>query len=157
MSYQSPNRGVVAVELALLAPLAMVLLLGTVELGWLVTDGVVVGAAARAATRDAAVGCSTTEISDRALAVAASLDQGALVITQDYRTRDAGGQWSAWTPLGDTQCGTRTVNAAPAGAQVRVSVSYEHPLVVPGLFGCLADEAGGQVRTLAVSAVMRRE
>ena len=48
-------------------------------------------------------------------------------------------------------------NDAPAGAQVRVSLTYVHHLTLPSLFFFLADEPGGSTITLSAAKTSRRE
>ena len=150
------TAGLATVELALVAPVLVFLLFAFAELSWLLADIFILNAAARAGAREAAVGATTSEITDRVQSVASSLDQDSLTITLQYRVK-SGDQWGQWQTLGDTTQGSQTVNDAPSGAQVRVQLTYEHQLLVHGLFRAIADPDNPQVRTVTVSAVMRRE
>ncbi len=150
------KTGLATVELALVAPVLLFILFGFVELSWLLTDIFILNAAARAGVREAAVGASTSEITSRALSVGSALDEDALTINLDYRVK-SGDTWGEWQTLGDTAQGSTTVNNAPSGAEVRVRLVYQHKILLPGLFSGLADPGSSDVRTITVSAVMRRE
>jgi len=149
-------QGVVSVELALTAPVLMLLLFGILELGALVSDFVVLNAAARAGARSAAVGWPTAVIETRIASVASSLNEEAISVTLQRRTL-SGGSWSSWTTLGDTNDGSGLVNDAPQGAEIRVQLSYRHELLAPAIFSLLADGPGVTYKTLHASAYMQRE
>ncbi len=151
------NRAVVTVELALIAPLFLFLLLGIVELGWLASDKIVLKMAAREGARAAALGAATSQIAERVQQRAPGLDPQRLSIVAEYRISSAEGEWSEWVLLEDVQSEEGETNNAPSGAQVRVSLSYAHEILIPGLFGFLTDEGRPGVCTLQASGVMRRE
>lgn len=154
--WRGRKRGVVSVELALTAPVLMLLLFGMLELGALVSDFVVLNAAARAGARSAAVGWPTSIIEERIASVASSLDKQRLTVTLQRRTL-SDGMWTSWVALGDTNDGSGLVNDAPQGAEIRVQLSYRHELLAPGIFGVLADNPEVTYRTLQASAYMQRE
>lgn len=143
-------------ELALTAPVLMLLLFGTLELGALMSDFVVLNAAARAGARSAAVGWPTAVIEERIASVASSLDEEKLTVTLQRRTLSQG-TWTAWTTLGNTNDGSGLVNDAPQGAEIRVQLSYRHELLAPGIFGVLADSPQVTYKTLQACAYMQRE
>jgi Flp pilus assembly protein TadG len=148
--------GVMAVEAALTLPVVVFLLFGVVEVGSLVGDIVVLNAGARAGVRTAIIGATTADIAARVASVTTSLEQAKLAITSEYRVR-VGGVWGAWTALGDVLQGGITVNTAPSGAELRVTLAYRHDLLLPGLFRALANTPQGDARLLQVRAYMQRE
>jgi Flp pilus assembly protein TadG len=145
------RKGSTTVEFALVLPVLMVLLFGIVEFGLIFKDVLAINQAAREGARAAAVGSTTTTVSNRVTSSAATLTTANLTITSSYRTYN-NGVWSAWTSLANSG----EVNAAPSGAQVRVAVSYPHNLVTGGLFSRIADPNSNRI-TLNTSMVMRRE
>ena len=155
-SRYSQKRGLATVELALVAPLLIFVLFAFVELSWLLTDIFILNAAARAGVREAAVGAPTSDITSRIQSVGSALDEDALSIVLEYRVK-SGDTWGDWQTLGDTTEGSQVVNNAPSGSEVRVRLIYEHPILLPGLFSGIGDQDNPQVRTITVSAVMRRE
>lgn len=151
------RNGVVTVEMALLAPILLFLLLGALELGVLVANVVILHAGARSAARMASTGAPTTVITAEVQRVAKVIGQGGPTIALDYRVRNDDGTWSDWLPLTDVQQDDVTVNSAPSGAQLRITLTYTHHILIPGLFGFLADPPGGSSRTLQAVGVVRRE
>jgi len=156
---RKPTRrlGVVTVELALLAPVLLLLLFGTVELGWLACEKALLSLSARAAVRVAGLGLPTDQVVAEVFSTGENLNEEALTVTLDYRIPDGEGGWSDWQPLANVTQGSETVNSAPPGAQVRVTLTYVHQLLVPSLFGMLADDPDGRTRNLHEAAVTRRE
>lgn len=150
------GRGLVSVELALVAPVLLLLLFGVVELGALMSDYVVLNAAARAGARSAAVGWPTAIVEQRIASVASSLESQRLTISIQWRKLESG-VWTAWTALGNVNDGSGLVNDAPQGAEIRVALSYCHGLLAPGIFGALADAPGLAYRTIHATGYMQRE
>ncbi|MCX7599713.1 MAG: pilus assembly protein [Armatimonadetes bacterium] len=155
-AWRKNQRGVVTVELALVAPVLMLFLFAAVELGALMADVVVLNAAARAGARSAAVGWPTSVVEDRIESVASSLDLQQLSISLQWR-RLENGTWTAWTNLGNANDGSGLVNDAPQGAEIRVVLSYRHELLAPGIFGFLANAPGLAYRTIHAVGYMQRE
>ena len=147
------RRGIATVELAMVAPLLLALMFGIVEFGLLFKDVVLLNSCARSGARTAAVGATTTTIQATALNSATAMAAENVVITQEYGLHDEQTQTWDWTALADCE----GENDAPLGAQVRITVSYPHTLIVGGMLPGLADEQGGATVTLAATSIMRRE
>ena len=151
--FRHTRRGALSVEMAVLAPLLVVFLFGTVELGMIMRDVMVLNSAAREASRIASLGHSNSAIVDRAKAAATGLVAANVTVTLDYRTYSSGA-WSGWTTLTSTGAS----NNAPSGSQVRVRVSYPHPLIVGRVFtSLLATDANNNTMTVGATMTMMRE
>lgn len=152
------RRGVVSVEMALVAPVLIILLFGILEFGLVIKDYLGINQAAREAARIAAVGASMGTIDARLDGSAPTIDTSEITRTFEYRTfSDSAGTWSAWLPLANVGSGSDTQNCAPEGAQVRVSLSYPHALLTGPLFARLADDPDTGSIILTAAMVMRRE
>ncbi len=149
------TAGSLSVEMAFLAPLLALMLFGTVELGMMLKDVMVLNSAAREAARSAALGATNTEIVNRAIAAATTINIANLTAQLDYRTYSYGA-WSAWTPL--TTVGGSSQNSAPSGAQIRVILNYPHPLIAGRIFtSMLASNTSANTASLRATMVMMRE
>jgi len=152
------RRGAVSVEMALVAPVLIVLLFGIVEFGLVIKDYLGINQAAREAARTAVVGGTLLAMDARLDGSAPTIDTSQISRTYEYRTfSESGGIWSGWMPLANVGSGSDTQNNAPEGAQVRVSVSYPHPLLTGPLFARLADDPDTGTIILTAAMVMRRE
>ena len=139
--------------MAFLAPLLTILLFGTLELGMMLKDVMVLNSAAREAARSAALGATTADIAARANAAAATINTATVTKQLDYRTYSSG-TWSAWTTLTTTG----TTNVAPSGAQVRVILNYPHPLIAGRIFtSMLASNSTTNTTNLRATMIMMRE
>ena len=149
----SRRAGGVSVEAALLTPLLITLLFGIIEFGFVFKDLLVVHQAAREGARIAAVGATTTEIASRIDNSAPTLTIADLTIVLEYRTY-SGGIWSAWGTLGDIG---GYENDAPANAQIRVSLTYLHPLACGPFFSRFVGDPGDTTVNLDTAMIMCRE
>jgi Flp pilus assembly protein TadG len=148
------RRGTASVELALVAPILVFLMMGVVELGLMFSAYMQLRTISREGARSAAVGNVPADVEARMDAVSGSLNAANMTVTLQYRTYYTGGSWSAWQTLGTDG----ESNTAPTGAHVRASISYQHQLAMPGMFGCLlATDPDAGTRTLLANVVMRRE
>jgi len=150
---RSRRAGGVSVEAALLTPLLITLLFGIIEFGFVFKDLLVVHQAAREGARIAAVGATTAEIANRIDNSAPTLTIDDLTIALEYRTY-SGGSWSAWGTLGDA---SEYENDAPANAQIRVSLTYLHPLACGSFFSRFVGEPGDTTVNLNTAMIMCRE
>lgn len=141
------SRGTATVELAIVAPLLITLLFGTVDMGLLLKDSLVLNTASREATRVAVLGKPTAEIQARALAAASTLRTADIEVEMAYL---AGG---TWVSLGDTGEGA---NNALTGSLVRVTLRYPHHFIFRP-FGEMCGDGDDHVRTLLASTVAMRE
>ena len=146
--------GAVAVEFALAAPALFTFLFGTLEFGTVFKDLLMLNQGAREASRIAALGSPTGDISAAASSRVPTLSASRLTTVTEYRTYD-GTAWSAWTTL--TNSGTPSKNVAPTGSQIRIRLTYGHSLVSGAFFTRLADGGTGSIVTLHSSMVTRRE
>ena len=149
------RAGTATVELALVAPLLLLLLMGIIEFGLLFEDFMLLKNAAREGARTGATGNSTTAIADRVENAAAQLPAEDLTITQQYGVYDQG-SWT-WYTLGDVSSGEAIINDAPTGSFISIEVSYPHPLVAAGILPGLEDEPGSGTINLTTTATFRRE
>jgi Flp pilus assembly protein TadG len=135
----------------------MIMLFSTIEMGSLVGDYITVNAAARAGVRIAATGAPIASITQRVSSITATLVAARLTTSLQYRTSSSG-TWSDWTTITDTTLHGVAVNSAPSASEIRVLLSYSHPLVIPKLFSVLADNPpANDSRTINLSAYMQRE
>ncbi len=148
---QSKRTGSVSVEAALLTPLLITLLFGIIEFGFIFKDLLLIHQGAREGVRVAAVGATTTEIADRIADSLPTLTVENLTIALEYRTYDDG--WSSWATLGDYG----EENDAPPNAQIRVSLTYIHPLACGPFFARFFGEPGATSMDLNTGIVMCRE
>ncbi len=155
--YQSWDHraGTATVELALVAPLLLFLLMGIIEFGLLFEDYMLLKNAAREGARTGAAGDSTTAIVARVESAASQLPAGQLTIIQQYGVYNEG-SWT-WYTLGDVSSDEGMTNDAPAGALIKVEVSYPHHLLAAGIVPGLEDEPGSGTINLTATASFRRE
>lgn len=146
--------GSLSVEMAIVAPVLILLLFGTIEMGLLFKDALTLSSAAREGVRVAAVGSTVQDINNRITAAAATLHTENLSVEINKRMY-AGGSWSSWTNLGDT--GDGLGNDALRGEQIRITLTYPHELVTGGLFSGLVTAPGESAVNLSSSMVMMRE
>jgi Flp pilus assembly protein TadG len=149
----SRRAGSVTVEMAIIAPILVLLLFGTVEMGLLFKDSLTLDQACREAVRVAAVGDTTSDITTRAEAAAPTLNSAKITVTQQYRTYSSG-TWSAWTTLGNNT--GDTANNAPSGSQIEISLSYPHTMITGGFFSSIVTP-GTNTCTIKSSMVMMHE
>ena len=147
--------GTATVELALVAPLLLILLMGIVEFGLLFEDYIILRNAAREGARSGAVGTDTATIAGQIAEAAAQLEQDSLTITQERATY-SGDSWN-WQALGDETTAQGLVNDAPSGSYIRISLTYLHRLVAASLLPELEDEPGSGTISITANAVFRRE
>ncbi len=148
------TRAMATVELAVVLPLLLMLLFGIIEFGLLFKDSLVLQQASREGARAAAVGATPTQAQNTVVSSAPTIDSAAMTVTCDYRTWN-GSAWTSWMQLGTAADGS--TNNAPPGSQVRVSVSYAHPLITGGLFSWMATDSENNTVNLQAVAVSRRE
>ncbi len=114
------DRGVAAVEFALIFPLLILIVFGTIDFGFLVNRSTMMNNAAREGARVAIFTPDTAAIEARVRDVAENLDQAELTVTVTCRRPDMspcpGGNFAAeWEP----------------GGTVIVTLDYEHQFLTP--------------------------
>jgi Flp pilus assembly protein TadG len=151
---QPPTRGSAVVETAMVLPALIAMLFAIMETGMLVNSVAIVRNAAREACRAGAVGQSTTQITSHVTTVCTRLS-GTPTVTSEYRTFSTGsGTWSGWSTLTNATVSGTVQNAAPTGAQIRVTVAYTHHLIT----NLLSKGVGGRTTVPVTAAIiMRRE
>jgi Flp pilus assembly protein TadG len=153
-------RGAALVELAIALPLLLLVILGIIEFGVMFGNYLELSNVAREGARSAALGSNTSAVTDRIYSTAINVgmaSSGNLTSKLEYRVYDKNTHvWTGWTTLTNGKDG---YNSAPCDkdydSQVRVTVSYNYPLVTGGFFGTIIGK-GGKVN-LTASSVMRRE
>ncbi len=148
------TKAMATVELAMVLPIVLLLLFGIIEFGLLFKDGLILREAAAVGARAAAVGATPASIEEIIHSNLPTIDSSAVSITLRYRVWTGDG-WGAWTALGTNEEGTE--NDAPKGAQIRVRLSYQHPLIAGSLFSWLATDQDNNTVQLKATAVARRE
>lgn len=88
--YIKNNRGQAIVEMALVLPIILLIMAGTIEFGRILHQYIVVTAAAREGARSAAVRNDDTTVINTAKAAAVSIDRGQLNISIDPALRSRG-------------------------------------------------------------------
>lgn len=151
------DQGTATVEFALILPLLLGLLFGIIEFGFIFKDQLTLQQVAREGVRAASVGQTVSEIGARIVGSEATLNAAGLTYVLEYRTYDPStATWSSWSTLGD-DTNTPPENNAPTGSQVRVSCTYNHPLLTGPLFAQMIGKPGATQITLSAQMVMRRE
>ncbi|MCD6362067.1 MAG: pilus assembly protein [Armatimonadetes bacterium] len=148
------RSGATTVELALVAPLLIFLLFGIIEFGLMVKDVVGLNQAAREAARVAAVGGTPSTLDARVREAAPTINGDNIVTLYERRTfNEDTGTWTEWTALGVSD----GENDAAQGDQIKVTLTYPHPLATGALFSGLADNPDEGTITLKASIIMLRE
>lgn len=142
------NRGAALVEFALVSLLLITLVFGVIEFSLIMKDSMTLNQAAREGVRSASVGSPTATVTSRVEGAAVTLTASKLSTSIQSRTSPT----ASWSSLGNSSDGT--ANAAQAGDQVRVTVTYPHSLITGKLFSW---KSGGSTVTLSGDMVMRRE
>jgi Flp pilus assembly protein TadG len=149
------KRGVATVEMAIVAPLLIFLLFAIVEFGVLMRDIISVHEAAREGARAAVVGATLSTAKARAVSAALPLEVSPDDVDVESRSWDFDtGDWAAdFAPLADGGA----ANPASPGDQIRVTVAYQHKILLPGLFGGWADDWTPGEKRVQAATIMRRE
>jgi Flp pilus assembly protein TadG len=117
------DRGVALVEFALVMPVLLLLLVGTLDVARAANAYVVVNSASREGVRVAALapGSSYAKIRDAVRERSAPLDDQAVLVTVAYQDEDG-----RWIECVSTTCATwpRTMATPPKPMRVRVDVAY---------------------------------
>lgn len=149
------------VEMALILPLLMALLFGIIEFGWMLRTYQAVGQAAREGARSGALGSDTGTIDSRVVDTARDvyqLDPARFgnPKTFEYRTYvRSGSDWVLGTDWTEFTSGNPAAADAANYSQIRVTLTYNYPLITGGLFSWL--NGGNNFVTLKQSIVMRKE
>lgn len=149
------KRGVATVEMAIVAPLLIFLLFAIVEFGVLMRDIISVHEAAREGARAAVVGATVSTAKARAQSAALPIDVSLDDVVVESRSWDFDtGTWGESFAILNDSGGT---NEALPGDQIRVTVTYQHKILLPGLFGGWETEEGSGEKLVRAATIMRRE
>ena len=146
------RAGTVSAELALVVPILVLLLFAMVEFGLILRASSQIKAVAREGARAAAMGVSPTIVGTRVDAMTLGLDEDEMQVILQWRVLPIDGSPGGWAPL----VGNGDENTVPQGSEIMALVLYEHPLVMPGLFGQLLGAHDGK-KELQARLVMLRE
>lgn len=130
-SIRGRRGGTATVELAMILPLLVMLLFATLEVGVMVRCSHNVSHMARDGARMASIGACPTRIAQHLGDSGAGLDARNLSVTLEHRSWDEhAGSWGNWIALAANGDG----NTASPGDQLRVTLQYDHPLIMGGMF-----------------------
>lgn len=150
----SGRRGVATVELAMLLPTLVLLLFGTLELGFMAKQVHSLNHIAREAARIASTGATTSRIQAHMVDVAPAMDPEQVEATVQYRGWDEQtGTWGSWVTLVDDGA----ENAAASGDQIRVGLRYSYELATGGLLAGLLGASEDNTMTIDAAIVSMRE
>jgi hypothetical protein len=149
---RGPRHGVVAVEMAMVAPILLFLMFGIVEFGMMFHAQMQLNNMTREAARVAAIGAQPAAVLTR-LGSSGIINTDDMDISIEYRTYLGSGSWSSWQTLAT---GT-DYNTALAGSEVRVTSVFDYHLTVGALFASLVDRPAERTQTLRATMTMRRE
>ena len=127
------ESGTAAIEFALFTPLLLILITGTVELGFLMYEAMQVNNAVEAgALYAAANGFSTASITS-AVTNASVLPTGLNTLTATPAPTQFCGCPTATgvTNLGSLPCSATACSGSPAGTYVQVNASLTHTIIIP--------------------------
>lgn len=155
MPDKSARRGVMAVEMAVVAPVLVLMLFASIELGLIIRDTIGMNTLAHQAGRLAAKGRTTTAIHTSVTSTPSSLNSASLSATLEKQPfDDETGTYGAWTSLGNMG---GVMNDAQDGDRIRVTILYDHQLVSGGIIPVLVDDAEAGTSQLSASIIVRRE
>lgn len=134
------ERGAALVEFALIMPLLMILILGTMDFGFMINRDSLINSAAKEGAREGAVNPVAADMEAVVRSTLADLDQTALTVTISCRKPDA------------TACATFAADAESGGvAIVKVDFDYKWLSFAPRAIGL------GPTHTLSKTIEMRIE
>jgi Flp pilus assembly protein CpaB len=118
------NKGTALVEFSIVAILLLVLAFGIIEMGFLMKDYLTLNQAAREGARSAALGWTTTLITQRvqSAAVGMTVPAGDIHMVKWPEDSTPPADWSTWLTLGNGAA----YNDASAGDHVRIHIAYQH-------------------------------
>jgi Flp pilus assembly protein TadG len=154
MNRTRDRRGVMTVEMAVIAPILILMLFAAIELGLIIRDTIGMHTLAHQAGRLAAKGRTTCDVINSVVSTPSSLNTGALSTTLEKMPFDEdAGTFGSWTALGNNG----VINDAHDGDRIRVTITYDHELVSGGVIPILVDDAEAGTSELTASIIVRRE
>ena len=156
LSRAARRGGTASVELALVMPVLIVLLFGSIEVGMLVKASITVSRISNEAARMAGIGAAPARIDAHTASSATGLDPDLLSAVYERRSWDVDTQaWGEWTTLGTDPLNPAD-NDASMGEQVRVVLDYPYALLFRGLFGAAMRADGDGALHLPATVVTAR-
>jgi hypothetical protein len=137
----------------LVGPLVLFMLFSILEIGFMVKNRAELGQAAREAARLGAVGATPARMDEGIATSLTTIDDQEMNAIYDYRPWNEDSQnWGDWTQLGTDG----DANSAPRRGQIRVRLTFDHSLLIPGVMGgILGADENGQIEIPAASVMMR--
>jgi Flp pilus assembly protein TadG len=132
------ERGTAALEFALVCPILILLVMGTIEFGLVINKKTVVSNAAREGAREASLNPVAAEVEAVVRSALASIPAGQVTVTVSCRKPD------------NSACASFNTDATSGGTAV-IQVTYVHSLITP-----LASTFGSTM-TVAETSEMRIE
>lgn len=126
---KSSSRGQATVEFALILPVVLTLLLGTIELGYLAHNHLTMANAAREGARAAAVGKVKSDVESRISAMVSGQNLTVTPTLEYFDEDPAVNAWVQWTdayPANKQDASANTVNGIPSSYLIRVTVQSPH-------------------------------
>ena len=142
------------VEMAVIAPILILMLFAAIELGLIIRDTIGMHTLAHQAGRLAAKGRPPGDIVSNVSGTPSSLNSDALSTTLEKMPFDEDtGTFGSWTALGNSGA----INDAHNGDRIRVTIHYDHELVSGGVIPILVDDAEAGTSELTARIIVRRE
>ncbi len=133
------RAGATSIEVALVAPVVIVLFLGLIEIVSLIKCTKSLEGATSEAIQCAYLGGSPLAIDQRVDKSASDLPADSIIRLYQYRNYDASSQvWDAWQTLDPDG----VINPAKPGGELRVRLSYEYSMISGRLFSVVTGAPG---------------
>ena len=146
--------GTATVELAIVLPLIITLLFGTLEIGLMARSSLSLAQIGREVARAVSVGATSARVQALIGEISTGLDDQRVTATLQYRRMDpATGTWGCWTTLTDDG----VHNGAQSGNQIRVVLTYRHALLTGGMLANLFNASEDNTVILNSNMVSMRE
>jgi len=148
------RSGAATVELAMILPVMLMLLFGTLEIGLMVRTSGSIGHVARETARTASMGATPSQIASHVRDVSVGLNDDRLSTSLHYRHwNQEAGTWGNWTIL----TGDGVSNIAQSDDQIRVVLTYKHLLATGGLLADVFGASDENTVTVDATVVSVRE
>jgi len=146
--------GTATVELAMVLPVFVMLLFGTLEIGLMARSSLALGQIGREAARAMSVGATPSRVQGLIGEISTGISEQRLSTSLQSRSWDeATGAWGSWTTLASDGVS----NTAASGDQLRVMLTYEHLLATGGLLADVFDASDENTVALDATVVSVRE
>jgi Flp pilus assembly protein TadG len=140
--------------MAIIMPVLVLLLFGTIEIGLLVKQAHSLNHVAREGARVASTGATTNQIQAHMESAAPALDMSRVTTTLEHRSWDETfSTWSGWTTMTDVA----GENSAGSGDQIRVQLQYDHQLATGAMLAGTLNASPDNTVSLNAAIVSMRE